>query len=102
MNKQAIINHLRWLADGGKPEYTTGGICLELKRKLGVKYEELFPYFKSWEHYSGNIVYPVPATNKKYSVIEQFDYTQNLWIREQGKLRRDLCRHIANEMEKEL
>jgi len=102
VNKREIIKHLRWLADGGMPSFPRSGVCLELRERFSIGHIELEQFFASWKHRSNDPVYPVPSGNKKYDAYKYYYYSNNKWGGKQGKLRRDLCRHIADEMEKEL
>jgi len=97
-SKKKIIKYLRDLADGGMPGHKGLGLCSNLEWFAGG-HIHLSPKFKSWPHYSGMLVYPVPATNKGLTAEIQYHRHIGLWIGKQGKLRRDLCRHIADEME---
>jgi len=97
-SKEEIIKYLRELADGGMPKNKIVGLCSNLDGFAGG-YISISDYYESWPHYSGHWNYPVPATRKGFSPFAQYQSRRGLWIRKQGKLRRDLCRHIADEME---
>lgn len=95
-----IVTHLRALAAGKKkPLYVSRGLCCELDRNFSIPMYELFEMMLGWEYHSGDIAYPVPATDKQYDAEEQFEMTQNKWIHEQGWFRRDLCRYLADRIE---
>ena len=49
---------------------------------------------RSWPHYSGNPVYPVPS--HIYSSPEAAFEEEKLWEGSYGELRKDLCKHIAS------
>lgn len=80
----------------------SAGICgntFFLIRILSDKYDH---HFQNWDKYSGNLYFPVPPTNEEYTAKEQYDYTPNLWIGEQGELRRDLLRHLIKCLKAEM
>jgi len=97
-----LIEHLEALGEGKEVLFKYLGLCSEIHDLTGMNALKLLKeYFKTWEHYSGDEIYPVPSTNKNCSAEEYYDSSFNLWSGKQGKLRRSLCRHIAKEMRKE-
>jgi hypothetical protein len=94
------INYLESLAAGEMPKMPEYGLCENFCDKFRVHLPE--ELVKDWEHYSGDLDYWVPATRKGLEPYEQYYKTRNLWIRKQGELRRDLCRHIARKIKEEM
>lgn len=104
---EVIRQRLEELADGRMPERPTEGICAELTVLPDISFNISIALVKElaakWPHvaYEGSS-YPIPPTNKAYDNFAQYYNTSNLWIREQGKLRRSLCAFMASEIAKEL
>ncbi len=72
------------------------GIC----GYLGANYSEgaiLDQAFRSWPHFSGCIVFPVPH-NIEY---HREKIKGNLWINAYGALRKDLLNHVVRYLEKQ-
>ena len=67
---------------------TARSICGNLWDNLSSYHEFKDEYFESWEHYSGNIIYPV-------SGAEVYDSLENCWVGEQGELRFSLIDHLV-------
>lgn len=89
--------------------YTHAGICSNVEDKLPrnqfVEKATFASAFKSWEHFSGNLRYPVPATTEKASYYpaeeNQYDAAGDKWSRttKYGRLRRHLLRHMVKHFE---
>lgn len=103
-----ILKALKQLQRGvGIDPYT--GICANVDDKLPLGQEvestTFDSAFKSWEHFSGNLRYPVPATTEKESYYpaeeNQYDAVNNKWSRatKYGRLRRHLLRHMVKHFE---
>ncbi len=98
MNKvklREVVVGLRYLSKGIRSGYSDSGVCSVLDDLLEETelsgYEIVERASPSWEHYSGDPTYPVGD-----------DYDRgNLWEGDSGKLRRDLCRYVADWMEDE-
>ena len=79
------------------------GICYAVERALiSLDYpltklddELLHPYFKTWEHFSGDVYFPVGTGQGDYI------FKSNLWIGDIGELRLNLLDHLISEVEKE-
>ncbi len=52
---------------------------------------------KSWEHFSGNIVFPVECSSRVYSTKDSRINRHNL-DHKYGKLRLDLAKHLLKEL----
>lgn len=93
-----IRNPLEQLhATCGKEEFTIPlrGICnIVSDAELGI---QLFPFFESWEHFSGSMSYPVSSDPSEDGSQEYNDTPYRyFWDQERtyGKLRASLARHI--------
>jgi hypothetical protein len=75
------------------------GICLNIA-KYG--HDDIHQYFTTWEHYSGEIEFPVPSTIEGVSPEAIYMQSNSVWEGEYGELRKDLLDHIINELIKEL
>lgn len=98
-----LIKHLRMLAEGGEPTHKELGLCSELEtqfpgRQLTLTINRLSA---SWEHYAGLTWFPVPSSHKHHDSASYYIRFKNKWDGEQGRFRRDLCAHIADQLEKE-
>lgn len=113
-----LANHFRGLADGSiQPFEPEWGIC----NHIGILIEDgtisedfinkfdnciyIDQYYSGWDKYSGDLYYPVPSTNELFSEEDMFHHTYdsedcNMWTGEYGDLRKDLCLHIAKQLEK--
>lgn len=58
-------------------------------------------YYFKWDHFSGDMHYPVPDPMSMLAPKEIY-YTMReaMWTGAYGDLRKDLCRYIAEEIEK--
>lgn len=123
MEKLAInctILLLSQVRDGNVPAswHESDGICNNLERDLvnaiEAVYEEEIHYmdmcdtidivqnwlkdcFKTWPHFSGRTVYPVPGTDYE-CCIDQY-VLGSLWTGQQLGLRIDLAHHLLNNIE---
>ena len=92
------------------PKLILTGICHSISGKGRIE-----EHFKTWEHYSGNFEYPVPATSKviieeledrKYSPevcsLHQYLSKAHKWTGRQGELRRHLIDHLLRCLKEEL
>jgi hypothetical protein len=97
-----LIDELKRLAEGGVPKAGDEclGICFILRndRALPKQFKESV---YSWEHYSGNSTFPVPHPDFPDNPGKGFLNTDDLWIGEYGRLRRDLCRHFLKYLEEQ-
>ena len=98
-----LLTALKQLRDTGPYDRSTG-ICSQLDLYGLYSAEERRQFrnsFKTWPHYSGDISFPVPSTDKSIDAIDAyFDNLYDLWDRdtEYGRLRWDLLDHIIAEM----
>ena len=102
---RAVRNHLLDLGSGKvKPKSNLYGICYEVSRDFNV--DNITAYIYTWP----KLAYPAcevwPIYNK-YGAYYQFNglgERTSMWDRRTkvGKLRCDLCLHIAAELSKEL
>ena len=77
------------------------GLCYNCDLRE-IPYKLRASLFESWEHWSGNYTYPVPATAyKSWSAADQYDSNKHLYKGRQLALRLSLAQHIINELEKE-
>lgn len=95
---ERVLRRLQELSEGAMPQIKEVGLCYELYELCN--YDIPAEYLTTWEHYSGDNAYPVFDTNnKRYKTAErQYDNIVNLWKGSQGKLRRDLCKHLVKEV----
>ena len=100
-----ISEHLRELGlEEIHPIRYSVGLCEEIECRFGVSVPEEF--FKSWDGFSGDSNYPVPAPQgyvDLYGTLasyKAYHMEQDLWIGEYGDDRRELCLHLANEYER--
>jgi hypothetical protein len=117
-NLEDLSAYFYGLADGSiDPFNNMYGICYQvdelfergiIEEDISESYylNELFldQYFESWNGYSGEPAYPVPSTDEMYTTAgEMFDSVVDnygdMWTGDYGDLRKDLCRHIAKEIE---
>lgn len=55
-----------------------------------------------WEHFSGDVTYPVPDPDGVFNSQDIFeDIDVNMWEGEYGALRKDLLNFMISELEKE-
>lgn len=73
------------------------GICRNYKDKAGLAGYSLESYFKTWEHFTGNVNYPVPGGFEAYDVCnDMFSKTTRY-----GRLRHNLLNHCIREAKKD-
>ena len=100
-----ILPKLTSLKEGVKPNSVRLGICDALEaeicrsgqRGLGGELASILRLgFRSWDHFSGSVAYPVPATDKNFNAATTFIELNNLWDRrtKYGKLRYPLVDHL--------
>lgn len=97
-----LIAHLHALGNGKiQPMNFEEGLCQEIKNKFGYEALHHVHYFApTWEHYSGNELFPVPDPDGLTPAQIRYYKTRNLWAGSYGKLRKDLCIYIAKKLEK--
>lgn len=93
-----IAAHLNKLAKGAEPRMQECGICWELESNFGIEagtttdcYKLVEKLSKGWKHHTGLATFPVPMVSEKIG----------LWEGENARLRRDLCRYMANKLRKQ-
>ena len=96
--KRLMIKELTRLAKGGNPINREIGLCGNLKRAVSMGLVDTHEVIRrncvDWKHFSGNNDYPVEGLSVYY--VKKCDGT--LWVGNQGKLRRSLCRHIIKKL----
>lgn len=101
---RAIRNHLRCLGQGFiKPKHKLYGICSELNDKYKV--DIIQEYIATWSKLAYPACETFPILDKKGSYYQSNGSVRiSMWDRRTtvGKLRHDLCLHIAAELSKEL
>lgn len=116
-DKDVVINTLEGLLSGDIPN--NYGICRILQGYVRVKYryilqEWLRESFKSWEHFSGSVIYPIPITTSlivirlsemvvTVTTLEQYQYSKRrglLWKGKQLKYRLSLVQHLLMNINK--
>lgn len=97
-----LIEHLEGLASR-KIEVNNkkAGLCNELQVEFHLSPMFIQYYVEDWPHFSGDVTYPVPPSSGNMKPWETYHYTKNKWAYNQGKLRRNLCQHIANKLREE-
>ena len=87
------------------------GICANLEKganpdeKTCLKVDSfLHPCFRTWKHFSGSYIYPVPSPySDEYSASDVYETTlgDDMWNPEHpyGSLRLDLLEHLIRECE---
>jgi hypothetical protein len=98
-----VIKHLRNLSTGkAEPLNPQSGICAELSCiDYYIKQDVLITAFTSWEHFSGNLKFPVPHHN--YTSKGAYHSTIRNWANNRyGMARRALCAHVAEYLEQHL
>lgn len=79
------------------------GICANLEEGSNLDVDcFLRPCFRTWEHFSGSYLYPVPSPySDKHSASDVYDTTpeDDMWNPEHpyGSLRLDLLEHLIRE-----
>jgi hypothetical protein len=106
--RHELINRLANIAHNG-PCDTSSGICDNIcMNDFDGVYPWLWSQFKTWEHFSGDIAYPVSTARfhhdtDPYPTIARDEYIFNsawhsMWEGEYGRLRYDLLRHLLMEL----
>ena len=100
--KAKVLQILRRIKSGEVKIKPRNSICRILEVE-GILYLQririLQPLFYTWVYYSGNIRFPVPSTNKKYTCFQYFQKAKNLWRGKQGKFRWSLIDHMITCLE---
>ena len=90
-----LIKRLEYLRDCNRKSFI--GLCGQV-RCDNVWIDNRYEFFKSWEHFSGSLTYPVPITDSLFSTPSaQYNYSmdnRSLWIGKQLGLRLDLLDHL--------
>tara|TARA_R110000851_G_scaffold34889_1_gene92335 strand:- start:5171 stop:5605 length:435 start_codon:yes stop_codon:yes gene_type:complete len=68
------------------------GICYNLNQECAYGYKIVVEYARSWEHFSGDLDYPVPESHPFHSKYQK-------WSGKQLNYRRSLARHIILKLE---
>jgi hypothetical protein len=119
---QDLIKWFEGLADGSiKPFCNDYGLCSQIDDVYDLYMTDEFIYkwdplvqmdniYASWDKFSGKYCYPVPTPACEDGIEgitcpeEMYDYyinnDLNMWEGDYGDLRKDLCRHVANELRK--
>ena len=101
---RAIRNHLQRLGSGKvKPKRIRNGICLELHNKYKV--DSITAYIATWPKLAYPACETYPIHNKHGDYYQRNGSVRiSMWDRRTtvGKLRHELCLHIAAELSKEL
>ena len=94
---RGAVSRLRELQCYGSHDLRTVGICGHFE-----EYPNLVEkYCLGWEHYTGDEAFPVPCPDGPDPALGYLRCT-DMWSGEYGRLRKDLCRHIANAIDKEI
>ena len=75
------------------------GICNAVARFTNSHYRSLRPFFPTWKHFSGDSLYPIPATEAGRSPHTQYLCATSRWQGNQLMYRRSLLRHLLREVE---
>ena len=82
-----------------EPEDKSQGICALIselilnKNYLPTVHELFYKACKTWEHFSGWSTFPVPSTVAGLSMSDMYYQTDDMWVGEYGKLRKELLLH---------
>ena len=81
------------------------GICRNVELKMFPAHdfckELITHYSRSWDKYSGNVIYPVPNPSGGGPAIA-YNSCRNLWVGEYGALRYELLDHLIKEVQNDL
>ena len=116
-NMQDFVEWLEGLADGTEKLFDEKfGLCYHIEtvydnymsEEFISKWDDLVAMddiFSSWDKFSGIRGYPVPAPEGEdicpIVIYEHYnEYDLNKWVGAYGDLRKELCRHIAKELER--
>lgn len=56
--------------------------------------------FVSWQHYSGDLTYPVPSPQADARPSRTYQMADNVWVDDYGDLRMDLLNHCIKTLER--
>lgn len=94
--KERIIEYLEGLANNTvKPANIEHGLCVCLAKER-LKIPRLSKILGLWDKCSGNTIYPVPDPEGEVDACTKYLNTSNMWVGEYGKLRKELCQHVAD------
>ena len=111
---ELAVRHLHQLGRGYiAPLNVDRPLFDELQRKLAVGINELAPYLKRWEKFSGDYSYPIPSPFPDVSPVWQHYAAENagrgvggglrFWGNNPyGDLHREFCLFLAEELKHEL
>jgi hypothetical protein len=96
--KKKAIDALRKIAKGGKPVNPNVGLCFQPY----IGNVDLFPAFRSWPEFSGELGYPVPTYNNE-SEVSKYHSSCSKYNRltKYGRARRRLAAHCAEFLSNE-
>lgn len=102
---KVLIEHLRKLGNREiEPDCTGNGICWELRclrvKGIDIDYNLIESIWSNWEHFSGNISFPLSSPDSKDDPATQWTSRYKWDNTPYGNLRRELCLYIADELEK--
>jgi hypothetical protein len=109
MNRKELIIHLRNLGNGDVlPRSRRSGLCVELNGLISLQLmNEVHRAWMTWPKWSGSAGFPVPhpkypkdpgrANDRYYRDGHKFG---SIWTGKYGDLRRKMCLHIADVLEK--
>ena len=70
------------------------------KSVMPLSYFLVKQHSKSWPKFSGDVDYPVPCTTSRVTSPSKQYYSEcGKWNNTQGKLRKELCAHIAAKLD---
>lgn len=99
---QALLDGLLIIKKQG-PGRNTVGLCDNLSQLIADYYSqgEMDGLFKTWEHYSGEEVFPVPGTNGKTPESAYLCANVSIWDRKTkyGQLRWSLLEHCIAQLQ---
>lgn len=110
---EGLANYFHGLADGSiEPFSKRSGICDNISTLIEDyistefmdEWDEILyidDYYSKWIYFSGDIYYPVPDPMSMLTPKEAYStMKETMWTGAYGNLRKDLCLHIAKEIEK--
>ena len=90
-----MIDNIKHFLETKVVKYPSAGICDNLELTYTAK-----DTFSSWKHFSGDYIFPVPATDEGLTPVDQYYCSPDLYTGEQLELRLSLACHILRELEK--
>ena len=96
---------LKKLSEKREGEVRNEGVCSIFHRQFTTNLYRILPteVVTSWEHFSGDYVFPVPSCNPEKSSSCEFakitGYGHGMWSGEYGDYRRMYALHLANYFE---